>query len=87
MRTRELGLAFCLLLVGLPAFGQARDAIIRGTVTDPQGAVVVGAKVTVKNSATGAVSSTVTTDAGNYTVPDLPPGTYTITVAQKGFET
>jgi hypothetical protein len=87
MRTRELGLVFCLLFVGLSAFGQASDAMITGTVTDPQGAVVVGAKVTVKNSATGVVSSTVTTDTGNYTIADLPPGTYIITVAKKGFKT
>lgn len=58
---------------------------ILGTVTDPNGAVVSGAKITAKNSSTGLERSTTTDDAGNYTVPELPIGPYEVRVEQTGF--
>jgi hypothetical protein len=59
---------------------------ISGTVTDSSGSVVPGVKVTILNNATN-VSATVTTSAhGEYVVPDLPPGTYTVTVELTGFQ-
>lgn len=77
------------LLVCLPAallFGQsASTATIVGQVVDPQGAVVPGAKVTATNAATGVGRTVDTTSSGNYTIPNLPPGTYNVRVEAKGF--
>ena len=60
---------------------------ILGTVTDASGAVVAGAKVTVRNSGTGLERSTETSAEGTYSVPELPIGTYTVTITQPGFQT
>src|ERR1051326_5318168 len=56
-----------------------------GTVTDPTGAVVAGAKVTVKNVGQNVTTSTTTNDSCNYTVVQLPPGQYELTVEKSGF--
>src|ERR1041385_2120996 len=58
---------------------------ILGTVTDPNGALVAGAKVTAKNTSTSLERSTTTDDAGNYTVAELPIGPYELRVEQSGF--
>ncbi|HJT53050.1 MAG TPA: TonB-dependent receptor [Candidatus Angelobacter sp.] len=63
----------------------AASATIIGTVVDPQGAVVPGAKVTATNAATGVGRTVDTTSSGNYTIPNLPPGTYNVRVEAKGF--
>jgi outer membrane receptor protein involved in Fe transport len=63
----------------------AASATIVGTVVDPQGLVVPGAKVTATNAATGVGRTVDTTSSGNYTIPNLPPGTYNVQVAAKGF--
>ncbi|HEU5412337.1 MAG TPA: TonB-dependent receptor [Candidatus Angelobacter sp.] len=63
----------------------AASATIIGTVADPQGAVVPGAKVTATNVDTGVPRSVNTTSTGNYVLPNLPPGTYNIKVEAKGF--
>jgi len=60
---------------------------IAGTVTDPSGAAVPGATVTATDTATGAVKVVKTGGAGNYRVSLLPPGAYTISVAEGGFQT
>ena len=60
---------------------------ITGTVTDPAGAVVPGATVEAKNTETGVVSSVVSTNTGNYTISQLPIGTYVVTVTAAGFKT
>ncbi|MCV4939062.1 carboxypeptidase-like regulatory domain-containing protein, partial [Escherichia coli] len=60
-------------------YGQFR-AGIQGTVTDTNGAVVPGARVSLKSNETGRTLQTVTTDAGFYSFTMLSPGTYTITV-------
>lgn len=59
---------------------------IAGTVTDPSGAAVPGATVTITSKATGAVQTTVTNSGGSYRIPLLKPGEYTLTVAAKGFQ-
>lgn len=61
-------------------------ASIQGTVTDPGGAVVGGAKVTVTNEATQVSRDTETTAEGFYRVTGLAPGSYTITVEMSGFK-
>src|SRR5438270_4493421 len=63
----------------------ASTATIVGQVVDPQGAVVPDAKVTATNQATGISRSTNTTSSGNYVIPNLPPGAYTVKVDAKGF--
>ena len=59
---------------------------ITGTVTDPSGALVVGANCTLTNTATGVTQNTTTTSAGAYSFPIVQVGTYTIRVGAKGFE-
>ncbi len=58
---------------------------ILGTVTDESGAVISGAKITVHNVNTGQDRSALTSADGSYSVPELPIGTYTVTVSQSGF--
>lgn len=58
---------------------------IAGIVTDPSGSAIAGAKVTVTNVAMGTQNSTITTGAGNYTIPELAAGEYSITVVAPGF--
>jgi hypothetical protein len=67
--------------------GQTFRGTVLGTVTDSSGAVVSGAKVTVKNVATGLERTTQTSGDGTYSVPELPLGTYTVTITQSGFQT
>src|SRR5579872_4408155 len=59
---------------------------LSGTVTDPTGATVAGAKITVTNDATGEKQSTTTNSAGQYRFPLLRPGTYTLAVSAAGFQ-
>src|ERR1700681_2159357 len=59
---------------------------IEGTVADSTGALVVGAKVTAQNTATGSETVRSTTKAGLYTLSPLDAGDYTITVSATGFE-
>lgn len=68
-------------------WAQTDRGIITGTVTDATGAVVPGAKVTATNIATNVPFNTETTATGNFTIPSLPPGTYTLRVEARGFKT
>jgi hypothetical protein len=61
-------------------------ASIQGTVTDPQGSAVSGAKVTLTNQATGVTRDTVASDQGFYRINEVPPGVYTVTVSVSGFK-
>src|SRR6185437_11461259 len=76
---------FASLVLALGAWGQY-NASIQGTVTDPSGAAVPNAKVTVTNQATGVSTQTTTSSTGSYTVGQLPPGNYTVTVEASGFQ-
>jgi hypothetical protein len=69
------------------AWSQEFRAIISGTVTDPQGAVVPGAKVEVKNLATNVGTTVETSGSGLYSVPPVNPGLYSISVSAAGFRT
>src|SRR4051812_7751557 len=82
----SITLAFLLLILAasvVPA--QTFRGTILGSVTDPNGAVVAGAKITARNTSTGLERSTTTDDAGNYTLPELPIGPYEVRVEQTGF--
>ena len=75
-----------LLILAPLALGQGITGTITGTVTDPSGAFVPGATVTVKQASTNAVHKVVTSSAGTYTVTQLPPGTYTVSVDKASFK-
>jgi hypothetical protein len=85
MKLRRM-LCFVLMAVSSLAAQTFRGTIL-GTVLDPSGAVVAGAKVSVKNSGTGQERTTTTSGDGSYSVPELPIGTYSVTVTQTGFQT
>ena len=76
-----------IFLLSLTVSAQTFRGTILGTVTDPNHALVTGAKITVKNMNTGLERSTTTDDAGNYTVAELPIGLYEVRVNQTGFAT
>ena len=90
MRARNLTIAGLLLLVLAcvsPSFAQSDRGAITGRVTDPAGAVVADAKVTVVNLETNEVREARTNSEGNYTVPQLPAVAYTVKVEAPGFKT
>ena len=70
-----------------PVFGQEVSAGITGTVTDPSGAAVPGASVTVRDVNRGTQWPTVTNDEGIYAFPRIPAGTYELKVEMTGFKT
>ena len=87
----QVVLGFCLIFT-LQSTVRSQEATgrILGTVTDPQGAVVPGAKVTVTNTGTQTAQITrdgVTDEEGNYQIPSLPIGTYRVTIERQGFKT
>src|SRR5664279_740116 len=67
--------------------GQTFRGTILGSVSDPSGAYVAGASVKVRNMATGQERTTVTSADGSYSVPELPIGSYSVTVTLTGFQT
>ncbi len=68
------------------AFAQTDRGIITGTITDPAGAVVPNAPIEAKNLGTGAVYPAASSGTGNYTIPQLPVGTYEVSVTVPGFK-
>jgi hypothetical protein len=85
MKARIVLVFVFLAAVSLAA--QTFRGTILGSVTDAEGAVVPGAKVTVKNVGTGLERTTETSADGSYALPELPIGTYTVTIALTGFQT
>src|ERR1700755_2541361 len=83
----NLNLMFIVLCTGVMCFAQSDRGSVSGIVTDPSGAGITGAKVTVTNAAMGTQNSTVTTGAGAYTIPQLSAGVYSVTVVAPGFST
>ncbi len=78
--------AFLLPLLVSAAVAQSTTGSVYGQITDQSGAVVVGARVTALNSATGVSYPGRSDTVGNYTVFNLLPGVYDVTVEQDGFE-
>jgi len=76
---------FLGLCAALPSLPQITTAEITGTVTDPGGAVVTGAKVTVTNVATSATRTSTSNEEGVYRIPSLNPGLYTLRIELAGF--
>jgi outer membrane receptor protein involved in Fe transport len=89
-RTRASLLSALIVAIacfGTAAFGQQlTKGTLKGTVADPTTAVVPGAKVTVRNDATGATVNTTTDNDGAFAAADLLPGTYTVTVEKQGYK-
>ncbi|HEY2973245.1 MAG TPA: carboxypeptidase regulatory-like domain-containing protein [Pyrinomonadaceae bacterium] len=84
-----LGMFAVLLLVGMPAasvMAQSITGSIAGTVTDATGGVVVGASVTLHSDQTGTTRTATTGEDGRFTFAALQPGTYSLTVEQRGFQ-
>jgi len=80
--------AFAFSLCPLSALAQTpTTGRIVGTVKDRNGAIIVGAEVTVVSKATGDEQKVITDREGSYSVPLLPPGTYQLRVAARGFNT
>jgi outer membrane receptor protein involved in Fe transport len=75
-----------MLAFAIPASAQTFRGAIFGTVTDPNGAVVPGAKVTTTNMGTGLERITMTDESGNYTITELPIGMYQVSVESTGFQ-
>jgi len=69
----------------MPVWAQYTTARLSGIVSDPSGAVVAGATITVQEVGTGYTQSTNSTSAGQYLFPSLPVGTYQITVSMAGY--
>ena len=76
----------CLVLGGSHLNAQAVSGTIVGTVIDPGGAAVTNAQVTIVLTGQQTTYNAVTNESGNFTEPDLPSGTYTVTVAAPGFK-
>jgi hypothetical protein len=78
---------FSLLLCAAAGFAQAPTATLVGRVVDASGAVIPAARIRIANTATGDVRRTVSSEAAEFTVPNLAPGTYEVTVEKEGFRT
>ncbi len=88
-RSRGIWKFVLCLCVMLLAAGLARaqyQASVQGTVLDPSGAAVAGATVTLTNQDTKVANTMTTTSVGFYHFSEVPPGTYTVTVEQTGFQ-
>src|SRR5437867_3784920 len=86
-RMIKLSTFVCQFLVAGLVLAQTSTSELSGTVRDPGGAVVPGARVTLTNEATGITYQQSTTGAGLYNFPALPVGSYTVTVEAPGFKT
>ena len=81
---RMLGVLTLVCALGL--MGQSDNSSISGIVKDPSGSVVSNAKVTLRNESTSFERQTTTNDSGFYTVTNISPGYYTVTVEATGFK-
>jgi hypothetical protein len=72
-------------LSGVPAFAQTTNGLMTGVITDPSGALISQAQITVTNQGTGVSRTTVSDSKGYYIVPQLAPGIYSVSVKMAGF--
>ncbi|MGA7841542.1 MAG: TonB-dependent receptor [Candidatus Acidiferrales bacterium] len=89
VRPALLAVLFLALLLACtgPAFSQITVAQLNGFVHDESGGAVKNATLTLRGTATNAVYRTTSNDSGLYVIPNLPPGTYELTVSFTGFAT
>jgi hypothetical protein len=81
------GIAVVALLSTSALWAQAIFATLTGVVTDPSGAVVANAKVTLRDAGSGSERNTVTDNQGYYSLPSVPVGNYILSVEAPGFQT
>ena len=79
-------LVVCLVSLSLPLAAQKITGTIRGVVTDPSGATVPGAEVTILNTGTGQARTVTTNGEGEYVANELEVGTYDVTVKKGNFK-
>jgi hypothetical protein len=75
-----------ILTLAIAALAQSNKGTIVGTVKDPNGALITGARLTVINTATGETREATSDDSGAYTVPNLEPGKYRVSIDATGFQ-
>ena len=85
-RIKLTSLVGIVLLSGVAAYAQTATGSLAGTITDPNGASVPGAKVVATSTITGARLEATSTDAGLYVFPTLPVSVYNVTVEKTGFK-
>src|ERR1700688_1298138 len=89
--TARVGLACAVLsfvtAFAFPAYAQLTEATLKGVVRDTDGKVIAGSPINSKSETTGQSRSTVTDGSGGFVLPELPPGTYTVSVTVPGFKT
>ena len=76
----------CLSLFAVPVFSQSDRGTITGTVSDPAGAVIANAPIQARNTETGVVYDAATSGTGNYTIGQLPAGSYDVSTTVPGFK-
>src|SRR5262249_9122886 len=83
---RTLLLSFIILLVCSISFAQSDRGTITGTISDQTSAVIPGASVVAVNGESGTKYETVSTETGNFTLTQVPPGVYSMSVELPGFK-
>src|SRR5260370_1240766 len=73
------------LFFAISMYSQVTGATLSGTVTDSTGGVIVGAEISVINTATGANKTVMVDSGGYYSIPNLPAGVYEVSVTATGF--
>ena len=86
-KLKSLAVAVIVMVLSTGALYAQTFGEITGIVTDASGAVMSGASITLTNTNTNALRQTTATDAGAYTFPSVPPGSYTLKAEAKGFKT
>src|SRR5258708_7435695 len=90
LKFQVLAIVVTLLVAFVPSslvYAQVAGATLSGSITDSSGAALVGAEVSIKNSAAGVIRAVTSDSAGFYTAPNLVPGEYRVTVVARGFGT
>src|SRR5262245_18151703 len=85
MRYRAITMMLCAAFAPLLSAQESTERLL-GTVKDPTGAVIPAANIVAKNTATGLERKTVAHASGEYSIPQLPIGQYTVTAESAGFK-
>jgi protocatechuate 3,4-dioxygenase beta subunit len=85
MHSVKIVASVVVLMIALPLYSQTGTSTIRGTITDPNGRLVAGAKVTITNVGTNGNRTTKSTDTGTYVFDLITPAEYRLQVDAKGF--
>lgn len=81
-----LAVAALIAIINIFTLAQSPTTSLNGSVNDPNGEVIAGANVLIKENATGAEFRAITSGNGTFSVPALNPGTYTVTISAPGFK-